>query len=273
MNSSNPMTREELRELAALDAFGLLDEYEAALYTRSLHHAPAAVQDQILNLQAQIVSDESLLPSSENPDPALRDRVLYAVANAIERETADLEPLATIGRPHNAAPEAVIASVGASGQLWRAAVFALCAGLIVVAYFLAQVSSQNNQIAVIALMRNTDAQLEELIGPTFKEYIFDSTSKPVAFKSLVNAPKAPRAVMYIVEGSEKAFLVFEDLVPAPQPYTLSLKNADGVREAVMQFESTGKLSGMHVALNSVAHKLRNASWEISGPGGVVLASL
>ena len=41
------MTREELLELAALDAFGLLDDYEAALFTRSFHHAPVAVQDEI----------------------------------------------------------------------------------------------------------------------------------------------------------------------------------------------------------------------------------
>ncbi len=52
MTSPAPMSREELLELAALDALGLLDEYEAALYTRSFHHAPAAVQDEIKDLQA-----------------------------------------------------------------------------------------------------------------------------------------------------------------------------------------------------------------------------
>ena len=43
MSVPNPMTREELLELSALDALGLLEEYEAALFTRSFHHAPAAV--------------------------------------------------------------------------------------------------------------------------------------------------------------------------------------------------------------------------------------
>ncbi len=47
MTSPEPMTRKELLELAALDVLGLLDEYEAAYYTRSFHHAPASVQDEI----------------------------------------------------------------------------------------------------------------------------------------------------------------------------------------------------------------------------------
>ncbi len=57
MTSPEPMTRQELLELAALDALGLLDRYEAALYTRSFHHASAPVQDEIVRLQAEIASD------------------------------------------------------------------------------------------------------------------------------------------------------------------------------------------------------------------------
>ena len=97
------MAREELIESAALDAFGLLEDYEAALFTRSFHHAPAAVQSEIISMQAEITSDERLLPGV-NPDPKLRERMLDAVEKAIEKETAELEPLAIIGRPrHNEA--------------------------------------------------------------------------------------------------------------------------------------------------------------------------
>ena len=77
------MTREQLLELAALDALGLLDEYEAALYNRSFHDAPAAVQEEIQRLQALVANDETLRVDEE-PDPSLRARVLTAVAKAIE---------------------------------------------------------------------------------------------------------------------------------------------------------------------------------------------
>ena len=97
MTSPEPMTRQELLELAALDALGLLDRYEAALYTRSFHHASAPVQDEIVRLQAEIASDETLLPVDE-PDGSLRERVLRKVAEAIEAEASEFAPLATIGR-------------------------------------------------------------------------------------------------------------------------------------------------------------------------------
>src|SRR5687767_1421534 len=156
MSSSNPMTREELLENAALDAFGLLDEYEAALYTRSLHHAPAAVQDEILQLQAQLVSDETFLNNTEIPDPKLRNRVLDAVAIAIEQETSSLEPLATIGRGRMAPIEVEPKpSVSHTGYYWRAASFVLLASIIVVLYFMSDLMDKYNQLAVIALQNNT----------------------------------------------------------------------------------------------------------------------
>jgi hypothetical protein len=91
------MTQRELLELAALDALGLLDDFEAAIYTRSYHDAPATVQDEIRRLQAEIATDQRLLPGDE-PDPGLRERVLKTVAQAIERDESRLAPLATIGR-------------------------------------------------------------------------------------------------------------------------------------------------------------------------------
>lgn len=275
MSASNSMTREELLEYAALDAFGLLDEYEAALYTRSFHNAPAAVQDQIVQMQAHLVSDESLLPSL-NPDPTLRRRVLDAVAVAMEQETAQLEPLATIGRPQVAAETAPPMRLGMSGQFWRAAAFALCAGLLVVAYFFSQISAQHSRIAEIALQRNTDAQLEELIGPTFKEFLFTPTSSIVMFDSLAGGVNPdPRAVMYIAEGTGKAFLIVENLpqLATADSYTLVIKDAAGQVDEVRRFESNGKLTGMHVALTSVAGRIQNAAWEIRGPTGVLLASI
>ena len=92
MTTPSPMTREELLELAALDAFGLLDDYEAALFTRSFHHAPVAVQDEIKELQASFASDPVFVPDVQ-PATDLRHRVLDRVSKAIETESVELAPL------------------------------------------------------------------------------------------------------------------------------------------------------------------------------------
>lgn len=267
------MTREELLEYAALDAFGLLDEYEASLYTRSFHNAPAAVQDQILQLQAQLVSDESFLPSV-NPDPSLRSRVLQAVAQAIEHETAQLEPLATIGRPRPNPDVLARIQPSPSGQFWRAAAFALCAGLLVVAYFLNQVSTRQSRIAELALSQNTEArlaQLEQLIGPTFKDYLLDASSKVVHFDP--SAADGPKAVMYVVEEGATAFLLIENLPPTAEPYRLSARDLSGRVENVKAFESSGKFSGISIALSNLKMNLASVKWEITSPTGVLLTSI
>lgn len=264
------MTREELLENAGLDAYGLLDEYEAALYTRSFHHAPAAVQDEILQLQAQLVSDETFL-TSEMPDPKLRDRVLDAVAVAIEQETAELEPLATIGRgrmaPIEIEPKPVVTQ---GGYYWRAAAFVLLASMVVVLYFMSDVMDKYNQLAVIALQNNTDAQLEKLIHPTAKDFIFDGSSQRVVF-SATNAAADARAAMYIDENTQSGLLILDGLTASQQPiYSLHMRDSKGAWHDVESFGSNGRLSGVRIALESVASRLHNATWEVRDAAGAVL---
>ena len=101
MTSPNPLTREDLLELAALDALGLLDEFDTAHYTRSFHDAPVAVQDEIKQRQAELAADTMLLPD-EGPTPSLRQRVLDAVAEAVEEKDQELAPIAQIGQRYRA---------------------------------------------------------------------------------------------------------------------------------------------------------------------------
>jgi hypothetical protein len=211
-----------------------------------------------------------------NPPADLRDRVLRAVAFAIEQDTAHLEPLATIGRTRAGLEPALAGHIGNVGQFWRAAAFALCAGLIVAAYFLVQISSQSYQIAQIALTNNTDAQLEKLIGPTVKDFLFSPKATTVSFASqAAGMNPTPRAMMFIDAEAGQAFVVIENLPQSSTdlPYTLAMKDAAGNVEIVREFDSNGKLFGMHVTLKNVTARLRNASWEVRGPTGVLLASI
>jgi hypothetical protein len=268
MTSPNPMTRDELLESAAADAFGMLDDYEAALYTRSLHHAPATVQNEVLQRQAELVSDMSLMPNVE-PHPDLKQRVLDAVAEAVQSESAHLAPLATIGRSRVVDPMPARFAFGAPSQFWRAAAFVLCAGVIVLAYFFADARNWGNQVATLALSNNTDAQLEQLIGPTFKNYLFDATARRAVLAS-TSGDSTLHAIVYTRENSDLAFLVIEGLPSQASPYTLQITHSDGHVDSLKNFASTGRLSGVQVALNTLASNLKNVRWEITNASGVVL---
>ncbi len=165
MSHLPPMTRDELLELAPLDALGLLDEYDALLFSRGFHAAPESVRAEIRDLQAAVAADESLLPDVA-PSASLADRVLTAVRGEVDA-AADPAPLATIGRGRARAAAAattldrpaapttgpirprrrLIHSLAGHG--WRAAAFALAAAVVVAMYFGVQLLDQNRELFVI----------------------------------------------------------------------------------------------------------------------------
>ncbi len=274
MTAATSITIKELLELAALDAFGLLDEYESALYTQSFHHAPATVQDDIKRLQAQIASDESLLPIDE-PDPALRDRVLAAVAKAIEADSSKLAPLATIGRPRRTSPETARRVLPASGQFWRAASFVLAGTLLAVAYLWSDANRQSYLIASLALHNVTDAQLVQLVGPTITKFLKDPSAERIVLTPTKSGDASWANVLIREDGSE-AFLLFEGLPRTKGGgYKLRVQRADGGTEHVHAFDGTGPtLGGVHVdAIELTAAVLAAATGQITDlAGNVVLRS-
>lgn len=271
MTRPTPMTREELLELAALDAFGLLDEYEAALYTRSFHHAPVAVQSEIKELQSAFASEVSLLPDVE-PDPALRRRVLDAVSRAIEAESLALAPLAMIGRPDRVRPgTAGRIGVGAATPVWRAAAFALAAALLVVAYFASQFLERNNLMTDAVLGLLTPDQVEEVIGPTYKEFVGNPNCITRALRPASGARNDAYAIVYVNEHTEEAFLFAVCLPQQAGPYTLTLTDqTTGDRPVNQQFKRTSSITGVQLA-KAVPLKLATTlTWEIADATGTVL---
>jgi len=179
MTSVEPMTPRQLLELASLDALGLLDDVESAMYTRSFHDAPATVQDEVLRLQGEIADDHLLLPGEE-PDPELRERVLKAVADALARDDS-LAPLARIGRQRRERDRdgngrLSRMNLGGSGQLWRAASFALAGVSLIMAYFLAIGRQASFELYDAAIWGDT-AALQLLLSAPAKEFLLDDSRK------------------------------------------------------------------------------------------------
>jgi hypothetical protein len=216
------------------------------------------------------VSNENLIPDEE-PNPALRSKVLEAVAVAIEQETAELEPLATIGRNRLTQSERQDQSIlNGTRQYWRAATFMMIAGLVVVLYFWAASVEKGNTISILALGRNTEAQLEELIGPTVKDFLFDPAAKPVRFRP---AAGSNTAALLVREGTSEAFLVIDGLSASQnETYTLTARHAGGI-ETVHRFDSNGRLWGTKIELSKLVVRAQNVTWEISDVNGVLLASI
>lgn len=275
MTTPNSMTVEELMELAALDAFGLLDEYETDLYSRSFHHAPAAVQDELVRIQAELVADESLLPS-DTPDASLRARVLEAVALAIEEEVSTtLAPLASIGGRLTSRREAPRPRLALSGQFWRAAALLLASTTLVMTFFWAEARNEGSRIAMLALDQNMLHQLEDEIGPTFRAYLGNPSFERRVFRN-----KTPRTnaigTLFVDSQSQSAFLLLLDMPiiesddETKNHYTLRAILEDGTSEVVHTFSGTSSRNhGLRIDRLSSA-LLAVVAWEITDSSGVAL---
>ena len=267
MTSPEPMTRQELLELAALDALGLLDRYEAALYTRSFHHASAPVQDEIVRLQAEIASDESLLPLDE-PDGSLRERVLRKVAEAIESEASEFAPLATIGRRRRGSSESNgRSSFGTSGPFWRAAAFILAGTVVVLAYFSSEASRNSSEIARLALSNDTE-ELAVVLGPMGRAFVIGDSQKIALHPA--QGGKAIGAV-YVDDALNQVFVFFDGLpLTTGDDYTLRVVLEDDSTKDLQSFDSRGIFSGFKVANFSASVLASITRWEITDVAGAVI---
>ncbi|MHC4947465.1 MAG: hypothetical protein ACYTG1_04295 [Planctomycetota bacterium] len=265
MTSPTYLNREELIELAALDALGLLEEFESQQYNRSFHHAPAAVQAEVRQIQADFASDECFLPELEPPEE-LRRRVLEAVSKAIEGEQVHLAPIARIGRPRTGG--ATAGRLGPSGQFWRAAAFVLAAGTIVCLYFLSQIYGNSQEITRIVLAGQTDARLQELLGPGFEEIA--NHPKTVAANLLpVDGDFDGMARVYLNEKTDQLFLLTMHL-PDTGQYTLQTRTEDGAVRQIASLEGGGVL-GTGLRLDGIgASALMSVTWELTDHMGTVV---
>ncbi|MBT8486467.1 MAG: hypothetical protein HKO59_10820 [Phycisphaerales bacterium] len=264
------MTREELLELAALDAYGLLDEYEAALFTRSFHHAPVGVQDEITRLQAEFASEEAILPDVE-PATDLRRRVLGRVAAAVETETVGLAPLAMIGRSR---PEPASMSsrrgLGASGQFWRAAAFALASAAIALAYVWMEARNRNELLWEYVIDRETQDLVHEELGPGFYDFLNNAACRKIVLRP-EDDNVSMHAVLFVDDESGKGFLYAYGLDGRDCQLTAGGDDAVAAMFA-HDFQCRGPIKGM--LLNRITNDLAGLTWQITdvATGAIVLRS-
>jgi RNA polymerase sigma-70 factor (ECF subfamily) len=273
MTSSEPMSREELLAMAALDAYGLLDHYEAELYTRSFHHASAGVQDEVRSLQAEISGDASTLPE-EMPPPQLRQKVLEAVARAIEQEDARLV-IAKIGgrRDDREMPKpqrtSLLASwFGSSSQFWRAAAFALMGAVIAMAYHWNETKNHANKTAILAIEMVSTDEIDKLQRhlnmPSLSGVMVSPDSDRVKLDSMTTQG-TEKGTILIDESQAMCFLLFDRLPPVNGMYELSVTDKDGKTHSIQTFAGSVGLSAITFSVAGLG--LDAATWTVSGPGG------
>lgn len=160
------MKTQELLELAALDALGLLDEHEREAFDRAFRAAPPALQAQIRGEQTRIAKDESLLPEVDAP-LGLRAKVLARWREAVSAKRRFVPPL--------------LPSSGVS-PIWRMAAVGALAATIVVGVSSLQIQSEFKKLAAAANDLKVSQAFSQEFGQSFEEVFMNPNVEKVAYQ-------------------------------------------------------------------------------------------
>ncbi|MDG2031330.1 MAG: hypothetical protein P8J45_10030 [Phycisphaerales bacterium] len=189
MSSQDTMKSSELRELADLDALGLLDEVDSHRFEQAFSNATIAEQETIRTRQSTLLQRLVGDPTDELPVD-LKDRVLGAVRQEIERQDEQLAPIATIGRRRRERSlqkfEAATPTVDLNylenvrlrraAVIWRAASFGLSAGLIAAVIFAVSTSRWNRTAEQVVSQQYNNLEQKEHYTQDFDELTNISSS-------------------------------------------------------------------------------------------------
>jgi hypothetical protein len=166
MNPTKQITIPQLVEMASLDAFGLLDAEDSLRFEDAFLAAPVRIRESILELQAEMVSEDPLL-CTEMPDDSLRAKVIQRVAEAMSERDETLQPLAQIGPVSDFnQPSIENRSFSQSIWTWRAVALVLLGVSITLAVF-GIVADRNHRELIQAINnRQADFTMNQAPGAT-----------------------------------------------------------------------------------------------------------
>lgn len=274
MTSSKQLTPEQLLELAALDAFGLLDEVETERFDTSFHNARASVQDEILRVQSEFASDVSLLPDDDAPAD-LRARVLNAVNLAIADDAKRLAPLATIGRSSTSDGSKKKREPTIGGHMWRAAALLMFIVSGFLGYYAVVMDGRYTEAVALFMSKQTEEDVKTIIGPSFAEFAGNPNCvarflAPVQDDGELLIDLDTMAGVWINERTDSVFLtIFGELPDDDERYTLVAVQTDGERVELATFEPLGSITGQRIDGFSAA-TLVACTFEIVDSAGIAV---
>ncbi len=284
MTASESVSREELLELAVLEAAGALDEVDGARLNRLFHAAPVALQAEIRAVQAAMVTDPSFL-STEEPVDTLRDRTLTRIRDEISADHAALAPIATIGprRPSVLSPAEQIVELvelraannsvreeasrwNRTAVMWRAAAIVAGALLIVSVYYNLASNQYSARIGQLALDAMAREELSRALGPTYRE--FAEGGCLVRGLSAARTGFSGAGIAYVNKRSGEALLVAFGL-PEEIRYTVRLVGDDGQTTDIGSVQASSHATVLRI-VGANSFQLAFGRLELVDPSGAVV---
>lgn len=278
------MSREELIELAGLDALGLLDPDELETFEAGFRRAPASLRKELRDVQSQVVALGELLAESE-PAPELRERTLAQLDEYIEQVPAPTLKGRVLGQVERFIEEDLHGSLqypisgvapfpergdwierfaaGRVSPLWRIAALVLLTATIALGWF--GVDAYSNAMRIADSMSHN--RTEEILRFWFKQlpedYWFNPESRLTPFEVTQSDFKG-RAMLSVINSQDRGFLAAINMPASEDPYRLMMGFDDPTHaRTVAEFYSKDGTCSVPISLGSM--DVSGAKWWVMGP--------
>jgi len=278
------MSREQLIELAGLDALGLLDPDELESFEAAFRRASAPLREELRTVQSQVVALGDMLTGSE-PAAELRERTLAQVDRHIEQVPAPTLKRRVLGTIERFVEDDLEGSMqfpqgGAGGfpargdwierfaagrvsPMWRIAALVLLTATIALGWFGVDAYSNAMRIADAMSHNRTDEILRIWFKQAPEDYWFNPESRTMAF-SVGEQHFKGRAMLTVINSQDRGFLAAINIPASHDPYRLMMGFDDpsGARK-VAEFYSKDGMCAVPISLGSM--DVTGAKWWIMGP--------
>ena len=245
-----PLTSNELAELAILDTYGLLHDADLLRFEQAFVGSPPDVQAEIRRIQAEIATDERLLPTCE-PPAELKEQVLDRIRSAMALSTAGMLVSDAESFPHPAMhQDAGDGKFLGSVWTWRMAALLLLGAVITLVA--TNTSSQRHveQLNLEAMRLITAHEVEVALADQYRPFM-ELMRTPEARHAYLAAPGGEGLVrVSIDEASGRGFVLAMDLVGHDGPCQLKITAADGRQLASAELRTDRYLDAATIELDT-----------------------
>ena len=221
------MPLHELAELAVLDAYGVLPDADLLRFEQAFLATSPEVQSELRRIQANIATDERLLPTCE-PPKELRDKVLGRIRAAMDLSQAS-EIDTDVTRFRHPAVQAAEQNPNFLSSVWTWRMAALLLLGVVLTLVATNTSNQRHfeQLSLEAMRLQATHEFEVAMGDQYQPFM-ELMRRPDVEHAYLSADGGHGFVrLSIDETSGRVFVMAMDLVGHEGPCRLEVSSEAG----------------------------------------------
>lgn len=244
------MNRDDILQLAASDALGLLSPSERTELELAFLAADPATRAEIRRVQDTVAGMIDALPPEEAP-ASLRARVMDRIQHLIEEDLAESiheSVIARVGGDIDRRDWVERFMAGRVSPMWRVACLVLVTASLCVGWYSLE-AHRTNRVLSEYMVNNATREFLRESGALADDFLFDPDATFATLQA-TRPEQLGRAVVAYIASQNKGFLYADGIPESDFRYRLCVGTDQGELETIKTFSSDGETVGVAFDLSA-----------------------